>query len=256
MDINKVLHNLDFSEKETLVYLTILELGSAKVNEIAKKAEINRTTVYDVLEGLVHKGLVSKYKKGQTTFFNVLDPKQLLTYLDREKEEKAKIIAQQKKKVEEIIPELVSLQNIYTDKPKVQMFEGEKGMREAYEDTLSSKDMILAYANVETMHKGLPNFFPEYYKRRAEKKIFIRAIIPVNELSIERSKHDREEMRETRFLPDKEMTFTPEVNLYNNKMLVASWAEKIAIIIESRELVELQKIVFGITWNSLSANRN
>jgi len=251
MDINKVLHNLDFTEKETLVYLTILELGSAKVNEIAKKAEINRTTVYDVLEGLVHKGLVSKYKKGQVTFFNALDPKQLLSYIDREKEEKTKILEQQKKKIEAIIPELVSLQNIYTDKPKIQFFEGEKGMREAYEDTLNSKEMILAYANVKTMHKGLPNFFPEYYQRRADKKIFIRAISPDNKLSKERSTHDQQEMREIKFFQDDEDQFSPEVNLYNNKMLVVSWVEKIAVIIESKEFVDLQKIIFNKVWNIL-----
>ena len=58
-------------------------------------------------------------------------------------------------------------------------------------------------------------------------------------------------MRETRFLLDKEMTFSPEINLYNNKMLIASWKEKMAIIIESKELVDLQKLTFNLLWNNL-----
>ena len=249
--IKNLLNQLNFSEKETVIYLALVELGSAKAKEISRKTGLNRTTIYDICDVLLQKGLISKYKKGASTFFNALEPKHLLTYLDREKEEKDKEIEKQKQKVTELLPQLISLQNIYTAKPKIQFFEGEKGMREAYEDTLNSKGIIFAYANVETMHKGLPNFFPEYYARRTKNKIVIRAIIPQNELSIERSKHNQEEMRETRFLPESEMTFSPEVNIYNNKMLIVSWEEKMAIIIESKELVELQKLTFNLLWNIL-----
>lgn len=252
--IKSLLKQLEFSDKEAQVYLALMELGSVKVAEIAKKTGLNRTSVYDLLESLLQKGLISKYKKGPATYFNALDPKHLLSYLDREKEEKAKRIEKQKQKVSELLPQLISLQNIYTSKPKVQFFEGEKGMREAYEDTLTAKGRILAYANVETMHEGLPNFFPEYYKRRAENKIFIRAIIPRNKLSIERTAVNQQEMRDTRFLPDERMTFSPEVNIYNNKILIASWKEKIAIIIESKELADLQKLTFNLLWDTLQKN--
>lgn len=248
--IKSLLKDLNFSEKEVAVYLALLELGSAKPLDIAKKTDLNRTTVYDLLESLMGKGLISKYNKGKSAFFNALEPDRLLTYLDREKEEKEKVIERQKKKVSELLPELISLQNIYTSKPQVRFFEGEKGMREAYEDTLTSKGMILAYANVETMHEGLPNFFPEYFKRRAKNKIFIRAIIPRNKLSVERVSFNQEEMRETRFIPEG-MSFSPEINIYHNKILIASWKEKIAIIIESKELADLEKIKYNLLWEAL-----
>lgn len=249
--INNLLQKLGFSDKEIDVYLSLLKLGSAKAKEISKETDLNRTTIYDLMDSLVRKGLVSKFTKGKTTYFNALDPKRLLTYLDREKEEKIKIIDKQKQEVDDLLPELISLQDIKGTKPKVQFFEGEKGVREAYEDTLTSKEIILAYANVQTMHEGLPNFFPRYYKRRAGKKIFIKAILPQNKLSEERARKDQEEMRETRFLPDKQKTFSPEINLYNNKMLVASWREKMAVIIESKELVDLQKLIFDLVWENL-----
>jgi len=111
--------------------------------------------------------------------------------------------------------------------------------------------MILAYANVSTINEGLPNFFPEYYRRRAAKKIFIRGIMPQNKSSMERAKYNQEEMREIRFLPSADTDFSPEVNIYNNKMLIVSWKEKMALIIESKELVELQKIIFNLLWSVL-----
>jgi len=73
------------------------------------------------------KGLISKYKKGPITFFNAFEPKHLLTYLDREKEEQIKKIEKQRKKAEELMPQFISLQNFNTTKPKVQFFEGKKG---------------------------------------------------------------------------------------------------------------------------------
>lgn len=245
------LEQVNFTPKETSTYLALLKIGTAKAGVLAKKTELNRTTVYDVLEGLLRKGVISKYRKGSQTYFSALEPDRLLSYLEREKEETVANMEKRRKRLSDLLPQLISLQDISSTRPKVQFFEGEKGMREAYEDTLNSRETIRAFANVQTMHEGLPNFFPQYYKRRAGKKIFIHAIVPQNELSIERHKHDQEEMREIRFLPRKEMDFSPEINLYNNKMLIASWIEKMAIIIESKELADLQKMAFDMLWQSL-----
>ncbi len=124
-------------------------------------------------------------------------------------------------------------------------------MREAYEDTLTADGMLLGYSNIQTIHEGLPNFFPEYYKRRVEKNIFGKGILPRNKMSLERTLHNQEEMRDVRFLPDEDMTFSPEINIYNNKILITSWKEKMAIIIESKELADLQKLTFNLLWDTL-----
>jgi sugar-specific transcriptional regulator TrmB len=250
--IREALEEIGLSEKEVSVYLTLLEIGSGKVQVISRISRLNRTSIYDILESLTQKGLVSRYKKGGASYFNALEPDRLLTYLDRETEERQILAERQKGRIADILPQLVSMQDIYAaGKPKVRFFEGEKGMREAYEDTLTTKETILAYANVQTMHEGLPEFFPEYYRRRAGKDIFIQAIVPQNRLSYERSKHDQEEMRSIRFLPDAETDFSPEVNIYENKVLIASWKEKMAIIIESKELADLQRLTFELLWKTL-----
>lgn len=249
--LEKALEDIGLSPKEHKVYLELLKIGTGKAGVLAKKTELNRTSVYDVLESLGRKGIISSYRKGSQTYFSATDPHRLLSYLEQEKADTVASIDANKLRLEALLPQFISLQDISPDRPKVQFFEGEKGILEAYEDTLTSRGSILAYANVATMHEGLPNFFPQYYKRRAAKKIFIRGICPQNEITYERHKHDQEEMREIRFLPTVDMTFSPEVNIYNNKMLIASWKEKMAIIIESKELADLQKLAFELVWQSL-----
>lgn len=248
--INNVLQQLNFSDKEIVVYLDLQKIGQATPTQLARRTGVNRTSVYDIVQILLQRGIISQYKKHGRIYVVALDPSHLVTHLRSESKKQEQRLVDQIKQVEAILPNLLSLHLVQTNKPTVTFFEGEHGMREAYEETLKSQEFIRAFANVQTMHEGLPSFFPEYYQRRAKKKIFIRAILPKNDLSLERATHDQQELRETRFLPE-DQTFTPEINLFDDKMLVASWIEKMAILITSKELVDLQKMLFDFTWNQL-----
>ena len=233
------------------MYTHLIRLNAQPASVIAEKADINRTTTYDIIETLTKRGLISSIKKDGITYFKALDPKELLNYLEREKVEHTKKIEKQQKEIEELLPALISLENPESTKPKVTFYEGEKGMRQAYEDTLTSKETILAYANVEDMHKGLPNFFPEYYQRRGvEKKIHIKCIAPNNKTSIERHKQDKKENREMVLIPESEYDFSPEINIYEDKVLFASWREKMAIIIKSKEIADFHKKMYKLAWKA------
>ncbi|KKQ78519.1 MAG: Transcriptional regulator, TrmB [Parcubacteria group bacterium GW2011_GWC2_38_7] len=251
MQYTQVLESLGFSPKEIYIYTALLELETATATDLAKKTEINRTSCYDILSVLIKRGLVSKIVKKKKIYFHITDPRKLLNYLDREKEEAYNKIEKNKKQINEIMPELLSLFNPNPTKPRIQFYEGEKGMREAYEDTLTADKVYYAYANFETMYQGLPNFFPNYYERRIKAKILGKGIFPKNKTTLNQLKNNQEELRESIVLGDESLTYSPEVIIYNNKVLIASWKEKIAIIIESKELADLQKIIFQQLWVSL-----
>ena len=251
MQYPQVLESLGFSPKEIYIYTALLELETATASDIAKKTDINRTSCYDVLSALIKRGLISKIVKKKKTYFHVTDPRKLINYLDREKEEAYNKIEKSKKQINEVMPELMSLFNPKPTKPKVEYYEGEKGMREAYEDTLTADKVYYSYANIETMHEGLPNFFPEYYERRVKAGILGKGIFPKNKTTLARLEHNKKEYRESIVFGDEDITYSPEIIIYNNKILIASWIEKIAIIIESKELADLQKIIYNQLWTSL-----
>jgi sugar-specific transcriptional regulator TrmB len=249
--IEELLKKIGLSDKEIKVYLVTLRLGSQPASVIAKHSQINRATVYDIFAQLIKKGLASKIDKGAAIYFQILDPNNLINYLERDKNEYIRKIEKEKNELAEILPAIKSLENPFSTKPKVQFYEGEKGVREAYETTLKSTEPIRAYANVEEMHLGLPNFFPEYYARRKNADIHIRAICPDNELSLERKTHDAEELREIKLVDRGKYSFSPEINIYDNKILIASWREKMAILIESQEIADLHKKMYDLLWNKL-----
>lgn len=243
LDIKKSLEFIGFSDKEISVYLALLLLGRGTVTEIARKAGINRPTTYHILSSLSSKELVKISGKEPKQEYTSESPDQIEKILLEKIKNDEKILVEAKK----IIPELKSMHNII-DRPKVFFYEGENGLEKVYEDTLTSHEPIRAYATVDDMHKGLRNYFPEYYKRRAKAEIAIRAITPKTEIGLERKSHDKEEMREMALVPKDKYYFSPEINIYDNKVMIASWREKLGIIIESHEIADAMKKIYELAW--------
>ncbi|MDZ4385041.1 MAG: helix-turn-helix domain-containing protein, partial [Candidatus Moranbacteria bacterium] len=75
--LEKDLQEIGLNEKEARVYLSALELGQSTVQDIAKKALVNRATTYFVIESLMKSGLMSSFQKGKKQYFVAADPDRL-----------------------------------------------------------------------------------------------------------------------------------------------------------------------------------
>jgi sugar-specific transcriptional regulator TrmB len=235
--------SLGLSAKEAAVYTTLLSMGRSTVSAIARKSLVNRATAYVVLDSLVGKGLVQISGKEPKQEYVAESPNKLAS-LYRDEAKKAERRAE---RAASLALELTSIQKVGT-RPHVKFYEGIDGLKQVYEDTLTATGPILACASVEDVAATLGSFYPAYIKRRAKKKIFAKGIIPKTPMAIERCKHDAEEARETVFVPAEEFDFHPEINIYDNKVMVASWREKLGIIIESAEIAYVMKKLYGLAW--------
>ena len=230
-------------EHEDECVIPVFSIGPGTVTKISFHAGINRTTGYDILGSLVNKGLVSVSGKEPKQEYAAEPPQAITDYLKRQVSQTEEHI----KRKEGLMPELILLHAV-KNRPKIRFYEGTDGLKQVYEDTLTSHEAIRAYATVDDMHKALPNYFPTYYKRRAEKNISIRAIVPETPTGRERQTHDIEEKREIAFVPADKYYFSPEINVYDNKVMIASWREKLGIIIESEEIADAMKKIYELAW--------
>jgi sugar-specific transcriptional regulator TrmB len=73
---------LGLNDVDIKVYLSLLKLGAAPASDIAKRAEIPRASVYDILERLEQEGLVSYSVKDFKKYFSPSGPRQLLKLLN------------------------------------------------------------------------------------------------------------------------------------------------------------------------------
>ena len=240
------LQKLGLSHKESQIYLACLELGvDSAVSTIASKANINRTTAYDVLDQLVQKGIVISHAKRGSRYYEALPPVKLTAYLKEQSEKFARLAHE----ADALLPELETHHRI-SNRPHVYFYEGEEGLIRVYEETLTSSEEILAYASDQANQHAIPWYFPKYYKRRTEKKIPIRALFPDTPQDRERHLLDSEELRTSRILPKNKLDFTPEINFFDNKIMIADWKEKIGIIIESKEIANVFKQTFELAWEA------
>ena len=49
-------------------------------------------------------------------------------------------------------------------------------------------------------------------------------------------------------MPKDAYYFHPEINIYDNKVMIASWREKLGIIIESAEIADAMKKIYELAW--------
>ncbi|MFA6315127.1 MAG: helix-turn-helix domain-containing protein [Candidatus Paceibacterota bacterium] len=249
--LKTALQALGFSEKESSVYISLLELGKGTVSQISRKAGINRTTGYEILDSLINIGVVNLSGKEPKSEYSAEPPKSLIDHLQKMADDAMNRI----KKAQEFIPQLLSVYAVQ-NRPRIKFYEGTEGLKRVYEDTLTSSEPIRAFATVDDMHNALPNYFPDYYKRRAGKNISIRAIVPKTQAGDERREHDKEEKREIAFIPSETYYFTPEINIYDNKVMIASWKEKLGIMIESAEIADAMKKMYELAWNEAKRLNN
>ena len=229
---------LGMNEKEAILYLACLELGSSTVLEISRRSHITRGSTYDLLEEMLEKGYVSKTDTEKHRLFTAIDPEKLYqTYQSNVR------------RFERSLPELKGLFH-KSAQPKVRYFEGIEGVKQVYADTLTAKDLILNYANSKEIRLHWPAYDEEYIHKRIQKGIHLKGIAPDDEYGRKVKKEDKKSLRQTRLLSAQEFSFTNEINIYDNKVAITSFeGNMMGIIMESQEIADTQRDIFKMAWN-------
>lgn len=254
--IDDVLRFIGLTDKETKLYVALLRHGMQPTSYLARRAGLNRGTAFLLLHALVEKGLASKSTKGKIQHFAPLEPKELLHYLDRRERD----IETQKQRVQGAMGQLYAIMNPLTSKPKIQFFDGREGARTVLDHTLTSSEKTLcAFLSIADVIECVGmDFFSEYTDRRVAAGFTLHAI-RTREKDKEAMKKDaqarryvssRKEHRVVRHVPE-DLAFPITMYMYDGTLAIISSAqESFAMLIESRELAEMQKKLFSLLWRT------
>ena len=244
------LKKLGLDENEAKVYLALLELGPALASEISKKASINRTTSYDILERLAGHGLVAKASgAGIRKKYSAEPPSRLTTFLKN----KQKIYAKRAELAESFIPDL---NLIYKEKkkPTIKFFEDTEGLKAIYNETLKSKEEILSILDLEGWtEEDLAEWGREYNKKRARLKIPERLLVLKSPEGIKWMKNYPTTLKYTeyRWIPKEKFPFFyTEINIYEDKVVVALLKKphRIGMMVQSESFANIQKAMWNLAW--------
>lgn len=236
----QLLEQYGLTEKESAIYVALLELGTADVSDIAQKAGVKRPTAYFVIDELLKKGLVS-HAGGAVKQFIAEKPQKILAL------EKAKLSL-----LEKAIPGLAGLSSNSKQKPSARFFAGADGVRAVYEESLllPSGAEMLALGNAKAVEKSLSGFGDWYIKRRVEGGIKMRALATDTPYHREIVARDKTELRQTRLLKQELFTQDIEINIYANKVAMVSFVEDefVGVIIESKVFAAGHRQMFELLW--------
>jgi sugar-specific transcriptional regulator TrmB len=237
--LQKILEDIGLTEKESAIYLALLEFQEALPSTLSAKTKVKRPTTYVVLAELQKRGLVSQFKKGGNTYYRALDPNILLeSEHDRYK------------RLEEAMPELLSLSEKFKVKPQSMLFEGKEGIIKIYEDSLRSKTEILGWADAELVPGAyLEDYYPIYEKKKIQRKISSRVILNYNSIGVEVKKNAVEKNREVYLVPKDKYPFKNEVDIYEDKIAIISHEDQVGIIIQNQNIAETQRSIFNFAFD-------
>ena len=104
--------------------MALLGVDNYSVLDLAKKTNINRTTVYPILEKLMKDQLVSETKIGKKVHYQAESPEKLETFIEHQKIK----LAEQAKILTDIVPQLKSLGRQSGEGPIVKYYDGREGI--------------------------------------------------------------------------------------------------------------------------------
>lgn len=235
-------------EKESLLYLSLLELGEASVLNIARKSGLKRTSVYHLLESLKNRGFIGIVSKKSKQYYFAQNPKKLESEL-----------SEKQATLQKMMPELLSLANLIDKKPKIQYFEGVGGMRAILDDELESTDSeIIGWWTEDYLQALGEDYFVNYFNpKRIEKKIAYRSIAPVSEHFKELQKYGVKNLSKIKMMDFGEYNLETDIVMYRkSKIAVISYNEKISLIIDSVKLFNTLKAIFEVQWASIPDQKN
>lgn len=237
--IKEQLQKVGLTPGESEIYELLLQSGETKAGSIIKKANITSSKVYDVLQRLIHKGLVSFIEKQGIKHYQAMPPQRLIEYL----EEKKDAIAKVQEDVHKIMPLLQKKDPVQNS---VRMFIGKQGpkivLKELLEASKRTKNNYGYGTPKNPYAKYFPHEFKEYLLQEKKHKLKTKLLFAKGHI-------EKQPTAQIRYLPPEFMVPVRTMIAANKVFLVDFTDNMTTIIIENKQIAQSYEDHFKFLWN-------
>ncbi len=242
MKSEQYLANIGLSAYQVKIYLALLDLGTANISELVRATQLHRPIVYQQLELLLEKQLVSFSPKKRGKIYYAESPERLQLHVDA-----------MTKQFQELLPELKEKYVGKTRQPKMRYFSGEDVVTVIYSDvleTLKKGEVFYRYESPKDYKKFDEWLPPEYFERICKRKEIEKFVI-TNEKTFQTKKKVMEKVE--RHVPAKFDPFLYDITqiIYGEKVAFIDFESKTAWIIENQRFALFQRQLFRLLFQSL-----
>jgi sugar-specific transcriptional regulator TrmB len=243
------------NQKEQRVLGCLYKLNQVPVSHLAKETNINRTSLYPMLEKLIEKGLVSAFTQEGTTLYEPIDYDAFQDWLQNKKKE----VENQTTQLQTWLEEVISVNQAPSLVSKIKYFEGFDGLKSIYSDSWrnNASKQIYAITDVQAAVDTAEEFFrKEYMPARIAHGIHVKDIMTESSEAEHEINRNQEQLRDIRMAKGLFKDLGIEINLYDNKTMIAAYdKEKPAgVIIENEKITDAMKNIFEYLWQTTPAS--
>ena len=241
--LTHILIQIGLTENEARTYLGALSLGEASILQIARAAELKRSTVYSVMESLQHKGLIRVEYKGIKRRFVAEHPEKIEGILEAKK-------AQFKK----VLPEFAALYNMEGTENFIKYYEGLPAVKMVYEQLLQDinpKEDYLVIGNQESWLKLDEKFFNRFVERRAKLPIKIRMLFTESPIAHRFKKFERNFNAQIKVLPEG-IHFSQDMIIIPKRIVFHQLVPPVfALVVENQSIIQMHRELFEFMWGTM-----
>ncbi len=239
----RYLEEIGLTKGEIQVYLSLLHLGQTTSGPIIAESKISSSKVYEIIEKLMRKGLVSSVTKNKTKYFQATSPIKIKDYVSIQEQK----ILTQKRELEVHLPKLMKSYLKHHIKQNVELFIGIPAIKamlwDVIEDSKRNESYLFFGGSGEKYEEAVEKLYVKYAIYRHEKGLQVKGIA---------HESSREILKNNKNYSIRFITFpTPSnISIFKDKVIIISWNENpIGILITSEFIANQFRDFFENIWD-------
>ena len=245
--LEKFLQEIGLSEKEAAVYLYLLKVDSDNIANIAKATDINRTTVYPILDTLMRKEFVEELKENEKSLFQARTPDRIESFIQ---EQKIKL-EEQSHVAKDIIPQLKGIMREGGQRPIIEYYEGRDAIKKAsknyYENTDTGGEVYLIYPRDE-----VETLFSEKERQIAKELRLSKNVRSRSIYTYTKGEYKPDTTGDRFRVDEKEFPIKSDISVYADRVRIHILGEKLGTIyIKSKDVADTIQTLFKLAFKGL-----
>ncbi len=245
-----ILQKLGLSPNEAKIYENLLSKDSINVSSIAVKSNVHRRNVYDCLNKLIEKGLISEIVFGNEKHFKAVNPNRLMALL----KDKEDLLNQN-------LPEMQRRFQKADSKEQACLYKGIQGFKNYMQDILDAgNDVYCIGAKGGWWDKRLEPFRSRFYKEIKKRKINVYHLFDYD-MKSKLPQVVKTHEHEAKILP-KEYSTNSAIDIFGDHVVTFTGlgygkldGDLTQFVIISKQLADSYKVWFKMIWNLLPGKK-
>ncbi|MDP1722313.1 MAG: hypothetical protein Q8L37_03820 [Candidatus Gottesmanbacteria bacterium] len=244
--MNDIFSQFHLDGKDTDAFLELVKLGASPVSAWAKRAGINRSSMYVIADRLIAAGVVSLFAHRGVMHAKPIPVADLPGVLERKRRE----IGEAKSILVSRLPELVKLEATHAIRPAVQFYEGPARVALMYEEVVKESSFVSIF-HPGRVKASMPEYFHKIPQAIRESGGRAKELMVKCKEAVEYKKLYASDRHELSILPEG-VTFSSDTIITKQKIYLVGYGKDAVVATEiwNEELAQTQSVLFDLLWQN------